>query len=549
VFARPRLAFRRLTALLLGGAAIAVLALTAWHPGQGAAGAISFTPGTLNAVIERPTSLAFGPDGRLYVAGGTTIEALTLNAQGTEVTGTEVVATGLSNALGIAFDPTAPASPVTVYFSRQDPTATDGFRGTISRITAPDWRIEDVITGLPTSEPYLNHMTNGIAFDSTGRLFIAQGSGSDTGLEAPGGTPTYWPETPLSAAILVADIHAPGFDGTITYNPAGPPADSNVNQTGGDVDVFAAGLRNPYDLVLHSNGKIYATDNGPLGSLTSLGCDQDAGSVNQSDELNLIVQGNYYGFPNRNRGRADPRQCVYHSPTQASTADFTAPIAVLRAHCSCDGIAEYTSDALGGAMQGDLVFAQFQLFPGGIGRAVLSADGTDVTVSTLASNFSMALDVTVGPTGIIYIAEYGGNRIAYLEPASLTPAPSAISTPGPSATPTATGTPLDTTPTPSATPTPAPSSSPTPTSTPEALVGDVNCDGVVNAIDATLVLQLSAGLIATLPCAGGDVNGDGQVNAIDAQLILQHVAGLISALPLPYGRPEPPVFSWAEQVL
>ena len=96
MFARPRLAFRRLTALLLGGAAIAVLALTAWHPGQGAAGAISFTPGTLNAVIERPTSLAFGPDGRLYVASETRIKALTLNAQGTEVTGTEVVATGLS---------------------------------------------------------------------------------------------------------------------------------------------------------------------------------------------------------------------------------------------------------------------------------------------------------------------------------------------------------------------------------------------------------------------------------------------------------------------
>ena len=182
-------------------------------------------------------------------------------------------------------------------------------------------------------------------------------------------------------------------------------------------------------------------------------------------------------------------------------------------------------------MQGHLVFAQFQTVPGSIGRAVLSADGTDVTVSTLASNFNMPLDVTVGPTGIIYVAEFGGNRIAYLEPPSLTPAPSAISTPGPSATPTATATPLDTTPTPSATP--ASSSSPTPTSTPEALVGDVNCDGVVNAIDATLVLQLSAGLIATLPCAGGDVNGDVQVNAIDAQLILQHVAGLIPALPLP----------------
>ena len=80
MFARPRSAFRRLTALLLGSAAIAVLALAAWHPGKSAAGPVSFTRDRLNAIIEHPTSLALGPDGRLYVASGTTIEALTLNA-------------------------------------------------------------------------------------------------------------------------------------------------------------------------------------------------------------------------------------------------------------------------------------------------------------------------------------------------------------------------------------------------------------------------------------------------------------------------------------
>ncbi len=62
--------------------------------------------------------------------------------------------------------------------------------------------------------------------------------------------------------------------------------------------------------------------------------------------------------------------------------------------------------------------------------------------------------------------------------------------------------------------------------------GDTNCDGVANALDATLILQLSAGLIATLPCpGGGDTNGDGITNPLDATLVLQLSAGLIGALP------------------
>ena len=63
-------------------------------------------------------------------------------------------------------------------------------------------------------------------------------------------------------------------------------------------------------------------------------------------------------------------------------------------------------------------------------------------------------------------------------------------------------------------------------------VGDVNCDGAINAIDAALVLQYGAGLLEDLPCfAAADVNGDGSVNAIDSALILQYVAGLLGQFP------------------
>lgn len=65
-------------------------------------------------------------------------------------------------------------------------------------------------------------------------------------------------------------------------------------------------------------------------------------------------------------------------------------------------------------------------------------------------------------------------------------------------------------------------------------LGNVDCSGTVDSIDAALVLQDVAGLAPSLPCANlADVDEDGLVTSLDASFILQYVARLIPVLPAP----------------
>ncbi len=59
-------------------------------------------------------------------------------------------------------------------------------------------------------------------------------------------------------------------------------------------------------------------------------------------------------------------------------------------------------------------------------------------------------------------------------------------------------------------------------------LGDIDCGGTVDSVDAALVLQFSAGLLEPLNCDyKGDMTQNGRLDSRDALLILQNVAGLI----------------------
>ena len=69
------------------------------------------------------------------------------------------------------------------------------------------------------------------------------------------------------------------------------------------------------------------------------------------------------------------------------------------------------------------------------------------------------------------------------------------------------------------------------------LWGDIDCNGVVNAVDALQELRLGAGVTRHAPCFNiGDVNCDGDYGALDALRALRYVAGLP---PLPPAAPNP----------
>lgn len=60
----------------------------------------------------------------------------------------------------------------------------------------------------------------------------------------------------------------------------------------------------------------------------------------------------------------------------------------------------------------------------------------------------------------------------------------------------------------------------------EGLLGDVNGDGKVDAVDARWVLQTAAGMRILENDTVADVNADGKIDAVDARWILQAAAGM-----------------------
>ncbi|MEM7305907.1 MAG: malectin domain-containing carbohydrate-binding protein [Planctomycetota bacterium] len=448
---------------------------------------ISFDKGFLQgAALDLPTSIQFGPDGRLYVGEQEgLIRAFTVTQVGNafSVTATEVInlipqipnhdddgtpnpsiahrqVTGLLVA-GTAADPV-------LYVSSSDPRIGAGGSGTdldldtnsgvVSRLykSGGVWQRQDLVRGLPRSEE--NHGPNGMQLDpATNMLYLAQGGHTNMG--APSNNFALTPEFALSAAILSIDLDAIGSNtydlptlddedraGAVDLNdPFG--GNDGKNQAmlvaGGPVQIHSPGWRNPYDVVLTESGRLYAIDNGPNGGwggepvYSGGNCTNGVAEpgATHGDGLHYIPAAGYYaGHPNPTRANtlntfnptnpqspvwtANPVECEYRAPGAANGA-----LAVWGS--STNGIAEYTSTAFGGAMEGDLLLISLSQH---LRRVKLNAagDGAVLVEDLFSSVGSGSIDVTtLGDSapfpGTIWVANRTGNSIVVFSPNELLP--------------------------------------------------------------------------------------------------------------------------------
>jgi len=442
--------------------------------------------------ISKPTSLQFGPDGKLYVASQSgTIYAVTLNRTGpnaynaTASTAINLIknivnhnddgslASGVTSRLVTGLTVAGTATNPVIYAISSDPrigggnsgneTNLDTNSGVLSRLTwnGSSWVKLDLVRGLPRSEE--NHTGNGLFLDKTNNaLFIAYGGNTNMG--APSNNFALLPEYALSAAILKVDLTQIG---NTTYdlptlndesrsgtNDSNDPFGGNdgKNQamlvSGGPVQVYSPGYRNPYDVLITRAGKMFTIDNGansgwgdvPLTSggqkTTNATKGQATNKVSEPgvthpDALHLITgQGYYGGHPNPTRanrgntfnsgnpqspipaGMENPNEGVFLGPaSNGSLTNFPA---------STNGMAEYTTGNFGGALDGDLLAAGHDNI---IYRIDLNAAGTGVVSKTaLFSNVgTLPLDVTtLGATtaypGTVWVADYVAGKIIVLEP-------------------------------------------------------------------------------------------------------------------------------------
>jgi glucose/arabinose dehydrogenase len=168
----------------------------------------------------------------------------------------------------------------------------------------------------------------------------------------------------------------------------------------GESEVYATGLRNPFDIAFYpENGDLFATDNGR----------DDLGMVAPLEELNYIILGGDYGYPD----------CWNEQDTPGCENTIPA-VAFFEAHSSADGLDFYDGEKFPAEYLGNAFVSIFGswLKPNvqtGIQRVILTPHADTYTGET--SWFArfpegvMPLPLLFGPDDALYVGDYVNDTI------------------------------------------------------------------------------------------------------------------------------------------
>jgi putative membrane-bound dehydrogenase-like protein len=310
--------------------------------------------------VYRPTAFTFDQQGQLYVTSTDSKIYLIqdLNQDG-KADSQSLFAAGYYLPLGITIHPTTGD----VYVSHQ---------GGISVLsdTDGDGRADTnkvLVNNLPTDL----HQNDNLKFGPDGWLYMGLGSTCDACTDA----------DPRSATILRFNVET------------------------GASEVFATGMRNPYDIAFHPiTGDLFATDNGR----------DDLGMDVPFEELNHIIQDGNYGFPN-----------CWNEQDQPGCENTIPAVAFFESHSSANGLDFYDGNRFPAEFRGNAFVSIFGswLKPGvqtGIQRVILTPKGETYTGdNSWFVQFPegvMPLPLLFGPDEALYVGDYINNgiyRISY----------------------------------------------------------------------------------------------------------------------------------------
>lgn len=310
----------------------------------------------------QPQQITYGPDGRLYATvlenGSRRGAVYVMNADGSA----ERYSDEFISPLGLAFQP----GTDTLYVSaRMTPEEGGGL-----------WRVErdgsaiNVIDDLPCCLSIIDNQPNGLVFGPDGYLYMGIGSLTDR-----------------------AEPPNPQFERFATLHPH-EAAILRIQPHTGDIEAFARGIRNPFDLTFDSGGQFYATDNGLLDG--------------PGDRLLRVDEDGHYGWPYwRGRGCADcpiTDRSITFGEDLVRFPDYTLP----------RGIVAYTGAQFPANMFDSLFVALWH--PNPDSQRVVRVDPSTVpddpdlraeyTPEPFITGLIRPVDVTVAPDGSLVVADF-----------------------------------------------------------------------------------------------------------------------------------------------